>query len=247
MDRTSTASHGEFAAALPTASADDGDSGAAPSPASTQTETSCNWHTLLSGSPREVLARLVRDDPLDVRARVASRLRAEAVLLDGDRVHLRALARISRAAGAYRGRPELADWVDGAVAETVQELVREEHELARSRTPIREGREGREGREDRATVTAAVAVDPDAFTSLATPLGLDPGSVRRACATFDVLPFAERDAFFRLVLEAGDLDAAAREVGVSASEVARRARRALDAILATTLGVAVDAEKARKR
>lgn len=241
MDRISTASQGEFAAALPAGSADDGDPGAAPFPGGEQTETSCNWHTLLSGSPREVLARLVRDDPLHVRARVASRLRAEALLLDGDHVHLRALARISRAAGAYRGRPGLADWVDAAVADAVEELVREEHELARSRTPIREGRE------DRATDTAAVPVDPDAFSSLATPLGLDPGSVRRACATFDVLPFVERNAFFRLVLEAGDLDAAAREVGVSASEVGRRARRALDAILAAALGVVGDVEKARKR
>jgi hypothetical protein len=206
-----------------------------------RTEVACSWHTLLSGSPREVLARLVRDDPLEVRARVASRLRSEAVLLDGDRVHLRALARISRAAGAYRGRPDLPEWVDGAVADAVEELVREEHELARSRIP-----EARASDAAGAT-SATVAADPDAFSSLATPLGLDPGSVRRACAAFDVLPFAERSAFFRLVLEAGDLDAAAREAGVSVSEIARRARRALDAILATTSAAVADPEKARKR
>jgi hypothetical protein len=37
--------------------------------------------------------------------------------------------------------------------------------------------------------------------------------MRRACAAFDVLPFAERHAFFQLVLEAGDLDGAARDAG----------------------------------
>ena len=241
MERTSTASQDSSPAAHPPVPGDDGISDAVDSPAGVQKPTACSWHTLLSGSPREVLARLVRDDPLEVRARVASRLRAEAVLLDGDRVQLRALASIARAAGAYRGRPDLAGWVDGAVAEAVDDLVREEHELARSRIAIRDERptEGPRG--------PALAGEPDAFHSLASPLGLDPGAMRRACAAFDVLPFAERHAFFQLVLEAGDLDGAARDAGVNASEIARRARRALEAILATAVGVSAETEKARKR
>jgi hypothetical protein len=55
--------------------------------------------------------------------------------------------------------------------------------------------------------------------------------MRVACAAFDVLPFADRAAFFDLVLEARDLDGCARAAGVNASEIARRARRALAAIL----------------
>ena len=197
-----------------------------------------SWQTLLSGSPREVLSRLVQDDPLGVRAQVAMRLRADALLLDGDRAHLRTLARISRASGSYRGRPGLTEWVAIAVTESVEELVREMHEQVRRPT---------RGRDDSAskvagapTTTSNVARDADAFEILAGPLGLDPGSMRTACAAFDVLPFADRAAFFDLVLESKDLDACARAAGVNASEIARRARRALDAILGSAPGSGPD-------
>lgn len=196
------------------------------------------WQTLFAGSTREILARLVQDDPLGVRGRIAERLRADALLLDGDRVHLRTLAKIARSAGSYRGRPELPEWVAGAVAESVEELVREMHEQAR--------RQGR-GRDDRVrgqpadpTTDAREARDADAFDVLAGPLGLDPQSMRTACAAFDVLPFAERTAFFDLVLESKDLDACSRAAGVNASELARRARRALEAILGSVPGFGSD-------
>src|SRR5262249_54272631 len=73
--------------------------------------TEPEWRRLLSGTPREVLARLVQEDPLGVREKVAARLRADALLLDSDRVHLRVLARVSRFAGRYRGRPDLGSWI----------------------------------------------------------------------------------------------------------------------------------------
>jgi hypothetical protein len=195
------------------------------------------WQTLLSGSPREVLSRLVQDDPLGLRGRIAERLRADALLLDGDRAHLRALARISRCSGSYRGRPELSEWVDGAVRESVEELVRERHEHARRLPRARDDRE-RERRTEPAS--APETRDGDAFEALAGPLGLEPSSMRVACSAFNVLPFADRSAFFDLVLEARDLDGCARAAGVSASEIARRGRRALDAILGPALASGSD-------
>ncbi len=196
------------------------------------------WQTLFAGSPREVLSRLVQDDPLGVRGRIARRLRADALLLDGDRVHLRTFARISRSAGSYRGRPDPTEWVAGLVAESVEEIVREMHEQARRRARSREDR-ARTGSPD-PTKVADEAREADAFDVLAGPLGLDPGSMRTACAEFDVLPFADRTAFFDLVLESRDLDACARAAGVNASELARRARRGLDAILGSGVGFAPD-------
>jgi len=193
-----------------------------------------SWQTLLSGSPREVLSRLVQDDPLGVRGQVAERLRADALLLDGDRAHLRALARISRTSGSYRGRPGLSEWVAIAVAESVEELVREMHEQVRR--PARSRADGLAKRAGDSTTSSDEARDADAFEILAGPLGLDPGSMRIACAAFDVLPFPDRAAFFDLVLESKDLDACARAAGVNASEIARRARRALDAILGPVPG-----------
>jgi DNA-directed RNA polymerase specialized sigma24 family protein len=163
-----------------------------------------------------VLARLVPDDPLGIREKVAARLQADALLLDADRVHLRVLGRVSRFANRYRGRPELTAWIESTVAESVQELLHEEHEAVRARPP-------------------ATLEPVGAFASLAPPLGLDPRAMRAACAAFNVLTFAERRAFADLVLRGRSLDEVARAAGESATEVARRARRALDAVLACAL------------
>ena len=93
-----------------------------------------DWRRWLAGrSPREILVRIVQGDPLGVRSIVASRLRARALLLDAEGVHLRALARCARYAVRYTGRPALTDWlaeqVDGSigdllVAETLATLSR---------------------------------------------------------------------------------------------------------------------------
>jgi len=170
------------------------------------------WRTLLAGTPREVLARLVQGDPLGVRGIVSKRLRSGSVLLDADRVHLRVVARIARSAGRYRGRPGVLDWVDGHVLAVLGDVIREDHESAR----------GSASTDEEA---------PDAFLALAGPLGLDPASMRRACSAFNVLPLADRAAFVDLVLRNRSLDDLARELGESATQIARRARRAFDSIL----------------
>lgn len=201
---------------IPTVAASNSPPAEATNPDIRDAPTERSWRKLLGGTPREVLARLVQDDPLGIRATVAARLQADALLLDADRVHLRVLGRISRFASRYRGRPSLVDWIESIVADSVQELLREEHEAVRSRYP---------GKLDAA----------GAFASLAPPLGLDPRAMRAACAAFNLLTFDERSAFADLVLRGRSLDEVARAVGESATEVARRARRALDAILACAL------------
>jgi len=171
------------------------------------------WRRLLGGTPREVLGRLVQDDPLGVRRIVAARLRADALLLEADRVHLRALASIARFASRYRNQADASEWIVRVVEETLRDLVREDHESSR-----------------RARSLAARA--PDATAALARPLGLDPSAMRANCAAFNVLPLADRSAFFEVVLSARSLDEVALAAGESATEIARRARRALDVVRA---------------
>ncbi len=164
-----------------------------------------DWRAWLVGSPREVLARIVPGDPLGVRDAVALALRAECVFLDADRVHLRALALVARGAARYRGRPELATWLAEESARAVAAILREDVEARR---------------------------DPGgAFTQLARPLGLDPDALRRGCAAFNRLPAADRAAFFALAIWNRRLDDLVRETGESATEIARRARRGLDAVM----------------
>lgn len=172
-----------------------------------------DWRSILAAaSPREVLARLMNGDPLDLAHVVEERLKARAYLLDADRVYLRTAARCARLAARYRGDPPLATWLAERVDESLLELVDEELEaLASGASPQGE-----------------LAV----FESLARPLGLDPARTRRACAVHNALDEAERRAFREVVLEGRDLDQLARGSARSATAIARAARRALLAVLA---------------
>ena len=175
-----------------------------------------HWRQLLAGSsPREVLARLLAGDPLELARHAGEGLRRHAFLLDADRVVLRAMARCARMAARYRGAPELELWLRERVDEALLDLVREDAEALRRGEP-------------------PGAVQLAAFVALARPLGLDPAAMRAACAHFNLLPLAERAAFRALVIEGRSLDELARSAGeapLSASEVARRARRGLEALL----------------
>ncbi|MEM7518116.1 MAG: hypothetical protein AAF368_14485, partial [Planctomycetota bacterium] len=70
------------------------------------------WRNLFAGrTPREVLARIVRGEALGLRSRVSRRLVERALLLDGERCHLRALAHVARASSGYRGQPDFGTWL----------------------------------------------------------------------------------------------------------------------------------------
>lgn len=199
-DSSSAADVGAAAAIAPARSA-------APCEPRRRADRELDLACLLVGSPREVLARILPEDPLDVRDAVVAVLRAQCVFLDADRVHLRALARIARAGLRFAGaRTDLASWIRAEVAGAVDEVVREEAEVR----PVDSG---------------------STFVQFARPLGLDPEAVRRGCAAFNRLPHADRAAFFALVVRSVGLEALARETGESPSMLGRRARRGLDAVL----------------
>lgn len=65
---------------------------------------------LRGGSPREILARLIDGDPLEIEARARDRIQALAFLVDPARTHMRAVARIAHAAPRWRGEPPLTEW-----------------------------------------------------------------------------------------------------------------------------------------
>jgi DNA-directed RNA polymerase specialized sigma24 family protein len=179
-----------------------------------------HWRQILGGSsPREVLARFHADDPLGLRRCVASVLRRRSYLFDADRVHLRAMARCARFATRYRGQPPLGTWLGERVEEALLDLLHEDLEGERRGQPL--GSFERSGFED-----------------LAGPLGLDPERMRAVCVAFNHRPEVERRAFFALVIEGRTLDEVASEQA-SAPQVARRARRVLEAVLAAENGDAL--------
>ncbi len=177
---------------------------------------------LAFGGPRDVLARIVEGDPLGLRPLLAARVQRRCLLVDADRVHLRALALCARYAPSYRGRPGLEEWLTLLVDRALDEVVDEEAQRLEQAIPSR-------------------AVEEGAFAQLARPLGLGPDEARRACARFNRLPQEQREAFHAWVLERGTLDELARRTGLGAGEFARRARRALAALLGTLPGPAAPA------
>jgi hypothetical protein len=156
---------------------------------------------LLTGTPREVLARIVPDDPLGLRVRVGARISERALLLDVEQVLLRAQALCSLHAIAWRGEPELEEWLAARVEEALGAALCEEP--------------------DESCV-------PEALAPFATPLELDPLLLSASCARFNALPFEQREAFLSVVLDAVAVDRLARTRGLSLSELARRARAGLE-------------------
>lgn len=171
------------------------------------------WRAILGGmGPRELLARLLQDDPLQLRRVAAERMAARAYLFDVDRLHLRSVAHVARYATRYRGSPRLEVWLREIVDQAMLDLLRDDVEAQRRERPP----------------------DPQDGTGmgdLARPLGLDPAAMRRACLAHNLLREPDRRAFHELLIAGRGLDELARETGVHAGEIAKRARRGLEAIL----------------
>lgn len=158
-----------------------------------------------------MLARLVRDDPLGLRARIALRLGQLALLCDIERVLLTAQVLCALDAPDWRGEPALSIWLDTQVEEALA-LVQAEDEA--EDTPL------------------------DLLQSFAGPLALDARAFATACGQFNRLSFDQREAFWALVLDAGRADGLARARGLSLSELARRARAGLRLFRPVATGLA---------
>lgn len=159
---------------------------------------------LLAGTPRQILARISTGDPLGVRPQVERRLQAQFRVLDPAAVTRRALALVARRAGQWSGRPALDRWVGLLVDEAIEEVGRE---LAGG---------------------SAEPVD----CAVTDKLGLDGAAATAVLRTLDARSEVERRIFYRLVVAGEDLEVLARDEAVNLSEVGRRARVVLDAVLA---------------
>ena len=193
--------------------------------------------SLLFGSPREVLARISAGDPLEIRARVGIHLRDRHVLFDADRLHLRAIAHVARQALHLRASDGLEAFLRSRIGDAARELRREDRvELKNGgRRSVRSRpAKGRETSKTRTTYLRPVTH----FDELARPLGLKPSRVRAACARFNEADSADRKACFELLVDGADIDALAIAEGTTVTEIARRARRALEVALGALDGEA---------
>jgi DNA-directed RNA polymerase specialized sigma24 family protein len=183
---------------------------------------------LLAGTPRQVLAHIVPGDPLGLRGLCAGRLREQARFADVDRVLVRSQARIAREAPRRRSRPGIAEWLRARIDEALLDVL-----------------DGESGE----------APEPDSVLALLSePLGLSPLEMARGCACFNAMAARTRMAFFAVVIDGLTLERATEQLGRPALEVARLARRGLDAFRigslpagAATTGSAPEAQHQRRK
>ncbi len=144
------------------------------------------WKHVLAGkSPREILARLVDGDPLELRSRCESRLRSQAILLDRHRLQLRAAAHVARHAPGYAGLPPIDVWLAEKTRKAVQELIAEAVESA-------------------AAGEIAQPPDDERLLAIAESMGMDPSVIARGCVAFNRAAYEARATFFGLVLDGRD-------------------------------------------
>ena len=133
-------------------------------------------------SPREILARLVEGDPLEIEARCRERIETLALLVDLQRLHLRTAARVAHAAPSWRGEPPISEWLADRIEVSMRELIREDFEAERSGIPPEKPWDPRY-----------------AFVSEA--LGVEPALARRACVAFNKLPLEVRCVYFAVAVQ----------------------------------------------
>lgn len=136
------------------------------------------WQPILEGrAPRIILSKLLDGDPLRIVPACTARMLERAILLDPDRLYLRAVARIALAGFKYRGSPPFGRWRAQCIDQAMIDLVAEDVEAERRGEPIQES-------------------SGDQYRRVAENLGIEPGLARRVCVEINKMEDDMRHAFF---------------------------------------------------
>lgn len=159
-------------------------------------------------TPREVLRRIVEEDPLGLEACCEQKLEELAFLVDVERIFHRAAARVAMEAPEYDGVPPLAEWLERSVERALRALLEEDQEAVRR---------GEMAGEE----TAAVA------NLLARTLGIEAPLARDCAVVFNGLTWILRRVFWEVVVRERSVERAAEEVGCSVDAARAYLRYAL--------------------
>lgn len=164
-----------------------------------------------AGSPRAVLALLMKDDPLELRARCSERIRRQALIMDGDRLHLRVAARVAHAADLYAGKQDLGVWIAERLRVSLRELLEDDEAAARHGVPIDPVKEAH-------------------LHYLVRGLGVEVDQARNGVVAFNTATFAVREAFMGVLVDGRGIGGHAKVCGSSSEQVRLDLRRALRAL-----------------
>lgn len=164
---------------------------------------------LLRGkSAMEVLEKLYRGDPLELLPRARERVRTQAVMLGGDSLFLRTVARLAQAAHGYRGVPVLDEWIGERMDGAMRDLLTEDRESELVKAPFN------------------VDADPR-YRFLSDAFGIEPTHTRRACNEFNALPKDMRQTFLAVFIEGKSIRDWETESRVTSDQIKRQLRKSL--------------------
>ena len=169
---------------------------------------------LEGGSSREVLRRLIEDDPLELGKLAALVASDEARLVYPDRFTARIAAQL-----AFRGtvgRPEgwsLIRWLRAQANQCLSDLLEEDVEDEYRRVPM-----------DRELTAEFASLIPS-------ETGIEPQLARQATIIFNRFRLQDRVPFYRLAIEALPFEVVARDLGQSERQIRRRIERVTDALV----------------
>ncbi len=164
---------------------------------------------LNGASARDILDKLIRDDPLGIEPRCALRLHERAILIGRERVVMRAMAQVAYRAKDYRAWQPLDAFVRVNIDRAIDGLIERDREDERARLPHE---------------------DDEAWGFLTRALGVGADQARRAAVAFNDLPPVVRRAFWRTVVEgASEARCAAEGLG-TVTQIHKRVTRAVQTL-----------------
>lgn len=169
---------------------------------------------LVQGNPRRLLPVFVEGDPGGIRRRCIRRIEARSLIVQSDRLFLRAAARIASAMQEYRNEIlQVASWLDHWIDRSIDEILEEDRAACEKGEP-----------------------STGAFAELAQQCDMPLEEVRRTVVSFHSLEEEARQSFYRRVLRDQPLEAYARQEETPLGQVAELARQAIVEMLAKEEG-----------
>lgn len=145
--------------------------------------------------PREIMRRLLDEDPFELRSRCIRCAREHAVILNPKRLVVEAASRISVKAGGYAGEEPIGQWVERIVEQCVSELISDQSEEERRGLPVPD------------------SPDAEFYEALAEVLQVPIYDVRMACVTLNGMSDAHRETFHAVIVQGRSLVEWSRETG----------------------------------
>ncbi|MDF1798922.1 MAG: hypothetical protein P1V81_07080 [Planctomycetota bacterium] len=158
------------------------------------------------------MERIGPDDPLELARRCSERIEQRALLMDAERLQVRACAYVATIAvrDEYRGVPPLEQFLQTQIDEAIDSVLDEDWGSEYKNEPL----------------------DPDdyRYRMLSAEAGLEPAQLRRVSLAFNTAPTRTRRVLFGVLIQNRPLVEVARENALGLKESKAMVREGLDKI-----------------